>query len=128
MRCQETTVLDCKIAHALTATHADVVYDPYPSMVARKYSWEFYLIANMLPLFSHSAAFRRDVFQQRPCDEAYPTIVSPQARLIGARAVVKEIEVFGDFRFQLVIPRSLATGNHKLNSLDLVLGASSPAE
>jgi len=66
VRCQETTVLDCKIAHALTATHADVVYDPYPSMVARKYSWEFYLIANMLPLFSHSAAFRRDVFQQRP--------------------------------------------------------------
>jgi hypothetical protein len=100
VRCQESTVLDRKIAHDLTATHSEVVHDPYPLMVARKFRWEFYLIANMLPLFSHSSAFRRDVFQQRRCDEAYPPIVSPQARLIGARAVVKEIEVFGDFRFQ----------------------------
>ena len=66
MRCQESTVLDHKIAYNLTATHAEIVYDPYPSMVACKYSWKFHVRARMLPLFSHSGAFRRDVFQQRP--------------------------------------------------------------
>jgi hypothetical protein len=58
MRCQESTVLDRKIAHDLTATHTEIVCDSYPSMVARKFSWEFHLIANMLPLFSHSGTIQ----------------------------------------------------------------------
>jgi hypothetical protein len=37
-------------------------------------------------------------FKRGLCDEASMTMPSPQERLVGERMVVKEIEIFGDFR------------------------------
>ena len=50
---RRTPLLYRKIAHDLAATQPEVVYDPYPGMVARECSREFHLIANVLPLFRH---------------------------------------------------------------------------
>jgi len=63
---QESAVLDRKIAHDLAATYPEVIYDPYPGMVALERSREFDLIANVLPLFRHTAAIRRHSFQKLP--------------------------------------------------------------
>ena len=45
------SIFHSKIADDLAATHPEVVDDPNPGIVACKCSWEFNLIANVLPLF-----------------------------------------------------------------------------
>jgi hypothetical protein len=55
-----------KIAHDLAAAYPEVVYDPYPCMVARKCSREFNLVTNMLPLFRHMRSNRKLSLVKKP--------------------------------------------------------------
>jgi hypothetical protein len=63
---EESAVLYGKIAHDLASTYSEVIYDPYPGMVAIENSWELDLIANVLPLFRHSGTFNSYPFLNRP--------------------------------------------------------------
>jgi hypothetical protein len=63
---EESALLYRKIAHDLASTYSQVIYDPYPIMVALENSREFDLIANVLPLFRHSGTFNSYPFLNRP--------------------------------------------------------------
>lgn len=92
VHCKARAALDLKIAHDLAATHPEVVTDPSrdPGMLLCKCSGEFNLIANVLPLFRHISAPVGISSNRGLCSEASPTMPSPQARLVGGRAIVKE--------------------------------------
>ena len=101
VHCEEGAALYRKIADDLAATHPEVVYDPYPGMVARECSREFHLIANVLPLFRHLGALKRSSVSKEASLMRLPlTLSSPQERLVGERVVVKEIAIIGDLRPQ----------------------------
>jgi hypothetical protein len=53
-----------KIAYDFAATHPEVIYDPYPGLVAFERSREFDLIANVLPLFRHIGALKMHSFEE----------------------------------------------------------------
>lgn len=98
--CEACADLDWKITDDLTATHPEVVDDPDPRGVTCKYRWEFHLIANVLSLFCHSSVLRRSLSQSCIGDQTSSTMRSSLVRLFGEQAVVKEIAIFGDCKFQ----------------------------
>ena len=63
---KERAVLYRKIAHDLASTYSEVIYDPYPGMVALESSREFDLITNVLPLFSHISTNNSHPSLKRP--------------------------------------------------------------
>jgi len=65
LHCEESPTFHRKIADDLEATHPEVVYDPYPSMIACECSREFHLIASALPLLRHIGDLRRYPFRKR---------------------------------------------------------------
>ena len=68
--------LDWKITDDLTATHPEIVDDPDPRGVTRKYRWKFDLIANVLSLFRHRSVLRRSLSQSCIGDETSSTMRS----------------------------------------------------
>jgi hypothetical protein len=98
--CEACAGLDWEITDDLTATHPEVVDDPDPRGVPRKYRWKFDLIANVLSLFRHCNVLRMSLFQSHIGDEMSSTMGSFYVRLFGERAVVKENSIFGDGKFR----------------------------